>query len=52
LQSLAAQKTLIQPADIVHIKRVEAPVISPDGKLVAYTVDTPVAVGKLRDAHI
>lgn len=47
-----AQKTTIQPADIVNLKRVESPVISPDGKTVAYTVDTPVAAGKPRDAHI
>ena len=47
-----AQKTVVEPADIVHLKRVEAPMVSPDGKLVAYTVDTPVAAGKHRDAHI
>ena len=47
-----AQKTIIQPSDIANLKRVETPVVSPDGKLVAYTVDTPVAAGKHRDAHI
>ena len=47
-----AQKTMIQPSDIANLKRVEEPAISPDGKLVAYTVDTPVAAGKPRDAHI
>jgi len=47
-----SQKTTIQPADIANLKRVEGPVVSPDGKLVAYTVDTPVAAGKPRDAHI
>lgn len=47
-----AQKTVIQPSDIANLKRVEEPAISPDGKLVAYTVDTPVAAGKPRDAHI
>jgi dipeptidyl aminopeptidase/acylaminoacyl peptidase len=47
-----AQKTTIQPADIANLKRVETPMVSPDGKLVAYTVDTPVAAGKHRDAHI
>jgi dipeptidyl aminopeptidase/acylaminoacyl peptidase len=46
------QKTVIQPADIANLKRVETPVVSPDGKLIAYTVDTPVAAGKHRDAHI
>ncbi len=50
--SLHAQKITIEPADIANIKKVEAPVISPDGDLVAYTVDTPVAAGKHRDAHI
>ena len=49
---LWAQKTAIQPSDIANLKRVEAPRVSPDGKLVAYTVDTPVAAGKHRDAHI
>jgi dipeptidyl aminopeptidase/acylaminoacyl peptidase len=47
-----AQKTTIQPADIANLKRVEEPAVSPDGKLVAYTVDTPVAAGKPREAHI
>lgn len=50
--SAAAQKAMIEPADIANLKRVEGPRISPDGKLVAYTVDTPVAAGKHRDAHI
>jgi len=50
--SALGQKAVVEPADIVHLKRVEAPIISPDGKLVAYTVDTPVAAGKHRDAHI
>jgi dipeptidyl aminopeptidase/acylaminoacyl peptidase len=49
---LSAQKTIIQPADIANIRRVEAPRVSPDGKLVAYAVDTPVAAGKHRNAHI
>ncbi|WP_158785790.1 S9 family peptidase [Granulicella sp. L46] len=47
-----AQKTTIQPSDIVNIKRVAEPAISPDGKLVAYAVDTSVPAGKHRDAHI
>jgi len=47
-----AQKHIIDPTDIVNLKRVEEPAISPDGKLIAYTVDTPVAAGKHRDAHI
>ena len=49
---LTAQKSTVQPGDIANLKRVEAPRISPDGKLIAYTVDTPVAAGKHRDAHI
>jgi dipeptidyl aminopeptidase/acylaminoacyl peptidase len=47
-----AQKAKIQPADIANLKRVATPVVSPDDKLVAYTVETPVAAGKPRDAHI
>lgn len=50
--SLIAQKSTIQPSDIANLKRAESPAISPDGKLVAYVVDTPVAAGKKRDAHI
>ncbi|HEY1646423.1 MAG TPA: S9 family peptidase [Terracidiphilus sp.] len=49
---LRAQKATIQPSDIANLKRVGAPRISPDGSLVAYAVDTPVASGKHRDAHI
>lgn len=49
---LHAQKTTIQPGDIANLRRVETPRISPDGKLITYTVDTPVASGKHRDAHI
>ena len=52
LAAARAQKTSIQPADIANLKRVETPVVSPDGKLIAYTVNTPVAAGKPRDAHI
>ncbi|MGA7158786.1 MAG: S9 family peptidase [Acidobacteriaceae bacterium] len=47
-----AQKHTITPSDIVNLKRVSAPVLSPDGKLIAYTVDTPVPAGQHRDAHI
>lgn len=47
-----AQKAVIQPVDIVNLRQVEAPVVSPDGSLVAYTIDTPVAADKHRDAHI
>ena len=47
-----AEKSIIQPSDIANLKRIEAPRISPDGKLIAYSVDTPVAAGKHRDSHI
>jgi len=47
-----AQKSVVQPADIANLKRIESPRISPDGKLIVYTIDTPVAAGKHRDAHI
>jgi len=49
---LHAQKHVIDPGDIANIKRLDGLSISPDGKLVAYTVDVPVAHGKHRDAHI
>ncbi len=52
LFTLYAQKVMIQPSDIANLKRVAAPRISPDGSLVVYTVDTPVAAGKHRNAHI
>ena len=47
-----AQKSTIQPADIVQLKKVADPVVSPDGKLVAYTVEIPVPAGLHRNAHI
>jgi len=47
-----AQQHVIQPTDIANLKRVEGLAISPDGKLIAYGVETPVAAGKHRDAHI
>jgi dipeptidyl aminopeptidase/acylaminoacyl peptidase len=50
--SARAQKHVIEPTDIVNLKLVTDPVLSPDGKLVAYTVETPVPAGKHRDAHI
>ncbi len=42
----------VDPADIVNLKQVSSPHISPDGKLAAYVVTTPVAAGKHKDAHI
>ena len=50
--ALSAQKSTVQPTDIANLKRVETPRISPDGKLIAYTVDVPVAAGSHRNAHI
>ncbi len=50
--SSSAQAHVITPTDIANLKNVTSPVISPDGKLVAYAVDTPVPAGKHRDAHI
>jgi dipeptidyl aminopeptidase/acylaminoacyl peptidase len=50
--SAHAQKHIIEPSDIVNLKQVTDPVISTDGKLVAYAVDTPVPAGKHRDSHI
>jgi dipeptidyl aminopeptidase/acylaminoacyl peptidase len=47
-----AQKATIQPADIVKLKKVADPVVSPDGKLVAYTVEIPVPADQHRNAHI
>jgi dipeptidyl aminopeptidase/acylaminoacyl peptidase len=49
---LQAQKSTIQPADIVNLKKVANPVVSPDGMQVAYTVEIPVAAGQHRNAHI
>jgi dipeptidyl aminopeptidase/acylaminoacyl peptidase len=49
---LQAQKTVIQPSDIANLRKVEPPHISPDGKLIAYAVDVPVAAGKHPDTHI
>jgi dipeptidyl aminopeptidase/acylaminoacyl peptidase len=50
--SFAQQAKVIEPADITNLKRVNAPQISPDGKLVAYVVNTPVAAGEHKNAHI
>ncbi len=48
----SAQKQTITPTDLINLKHVTDPVISPDGHLVAYVVDTPVPAGKHSDAHI
>lgn len=52
LPSVYAQKAVVQPSDIANLKGVEAPHISPDGKLIVYTVHTPVAADKHAEDHI
>ncbi|MFT4113320.1 S9 family peptidase [Silvibacterium sp.] len=47
-----AQKHTVQPADIAGLRSIEAPKISPDGKLIAYTVTTPMPAGKPHNEHI
>ena len=51
--SIAAQAPkVVEPADIANLKVVSSPQISPDGQLVVYVVDTPVAAGKHKDSHL
>lgn len=54
LGSMNAQIQLkrIESADIVNLRRLSDPQISPDGKLIAYVVDIPVKAGEHRNAHI
>lgn len=47
-----AQTHVMQPSDLANLKTVGDPKLSPDGRLVAYTVHTPVASGKPRNEHI
>lgn len=49
---LSAQKHIVQPSDIVDLKRIEEPKVSPDGSMIAYTVAKAVDGGKPRDEHI
>lgn len=49
---MGQQGKVIQPADIANVKQVSAPQISPDGSLAVYVVQTPVAAGEHRNAHI
>ena len=42
----------IQAVDIVNLRKVEDPQISPDGKTVAYVIETPVAAGEHKNEHI
>ncbi len=50
--SSRAQKHIVQPVDIVDLKRIEDPKISPDGRTIAYTVAQAMDGGKPRDEHI
>jgi dipeptidyl aminopeptidase/acylaminoacyl peptidase len=51
--SLDAQdRKVIEPADLVSLKQVSDPQISPDGNMVAYVVTTPVPAGERHNAHI
>ncbi len=47
-----AQTHVVQPVDIANLKTVGHPRVSPDGSLVAYTVETPTVAGKPRNEHI
>jgi dipeptidyl aminopeptidase/acylaminoacyl peptidase len=48
----AQQGNIVTPADIVNLKQVSAPQISPDGKLAVYVVTTPMVAGAHKNAHV
>jgi dipeptidyl aminopeptidase/acylaminoacyl peptidase len=48
----AQQGKAVSAADIVDLKRVSAPQISPDGKLAVYVVTTPMPAGSYKNAHV
>ncbi len=48
----SAQVHVMQPSDLANLKTVGDPKLSPDGRLVAYTVHTPMESGKPRNEHI
>lgn len=48
----AQEKKEVSPTDLVNLKQVSDPQISPDGNTVAYVVATPVPAGQHRNAHI
>ena len=53
--SLAAAQPPTHPveaADIVNLRQVKEPQISPDGKTIAYVIETPVGASEHRNAHI
>ncbi len=47
-----SQTHMVQPADIANLKRLESPKLSPDHRLIAYSLVTPVGAGKPRNEHI
>ena len=48
----AQERKTVDPVDLVNLKQVSDPQISPDGRMVAYVVTTPVAAGEHKNAHI
>ena len=42
----------MQPSDLANLRTISEPRISPDGRLVAYSVHTPTAAGKPANEHI
>ncbi len=52
LGASAADLKTVQPADIANIRKVTDPQISPDGRAIAYVLETPVKAGDQRNAHV
>lgn len=50
--SWAQGKKVVEPVDLANLRHVSDPQISPDGKFVAYVVQTPVATSKSKNIHI
>jgi Tol biopolymer transport system component len=48
----AQERKAVESTDLVNLKQVSDPEISPDGNLVAYVVVTPKPAGQHRNAHI
>ena len=48
----AEDRKVVSPKDLVNLKSVSDPQISPDGSLVAYVITTPVPAGQHKNAHI
>ena len=48
----AEDRKVINPTDLVNLKGVSDPQISPDGSLVAYVVTTPAPAGQHKNAHV